>query len=73
LLFGGDIILYAPATRIRVMTTSLTVVAPHTGKPIKKFVNVFEGGVNLVRNGTLHFVFWLRQSSEITLRIRRGK
>jgi len=41
-------------------TSLVEVVAPRTGKLIKKcFVNVFEIEENLLQNGILHFVFRL--------------
>jgi len=47
----------------------VAVVAPHTGKIIKNGLNVFERGENLQRNGILHFVFRLSQSSESALKV----
>jgi len=42
-------------------------LAPRTGKIIKNGKTYFEQGGNLLQNGILNFVFWLRQSSGITL------
>jgi len=48
---------------------SLVAVVAPPGKIIKNGLNVFERGENLQRNGILHFVFRLSQSSESALKV----
>jgi len=49
------------------VTSLVGVVAPRTGKIIKKGLCVFERGENLIQNGMFHFVFTLILSPEIAV------
>jgi len=53
--------------------TSLAApVAPRTSEIIKIGRTVFKRGKKLLKNGMLHFVFTLSQSSEIVLQRHKG-